>query len=121
MTNEEIQQKAFEKVCRHERSKHRKCERSQRDGYDMVSRNSRGVVVRHIEVKGSTKRTVPFRWLEEREYTTLKRDRRFYLYVVTGVGTRSMRVHEFTQRNTLDHFRRKETKYLFTFAKKEFQ
>jgi|GEM_PF-6355035 len=120
MTNEEIQQKAFAKVRRHEKNFHRTCQIHQSDGFDLISRNESGKVVRHIEVKGSTKQIVHFRWLEKEEFSTLKQDRRFYLYIVTGVGTRRMSVHEFTQKKTLKHFKRKETKYYFTFAKVDF-
>ena len=86
----------------------------------MKSKNSRDAVVRHIEVKGSIKHSVPSRWLEEREYKALRQDKKFYLYIVTGVGTHRMKVNEFTQKKTLKHFNRKEIKYIFTFAKEDF-
>ena len=67
MTNEEIQQKAFAKVRRHEKKHHRNCYVHQADGFDLISKNKQGNIVRHIEIKGSTKQIVNFRWLEQLE------------------------------------------------------
>ena len=120
MTNDEIQLKAFNKVRRYERKFGRNIRVHKTDGYDLISlRNEK--IVRHIEVKGTTKSRLSFRWFEENEFHTLLKDRIFYLYIVTGVGTRLMNVYEFSQKETLLHYNRIVNKFYFTFAKEDFE
>ncbi len=122
MTNEDIQQKAFVEVRRYEKANHRKATVHQSDGFDLISRDQRrNAIVRHIEVKGTTRHSVSFRWLENNEYKALKNDKRYFLYIVTGVGTRQMKVHEFSRTKTLKHYKRKEIKYIFVFTKRDFR
>ena len=120
MTNEEIQQRAFNKVRRYERQYGRIAQIHKTDGFDIISRHNHKIV-RHIEVKGTTKSRLNFRWFEENEFRALIKDRIFFLYIVTGVGTRRMNVYEFSQRITLAHYDRIVNKFYFNFTKEDFQ
>ncbi len=118
MNNKEIEEISITAVIRHEKEKGRLASRVSGHGYDLISRNNQEE--RHIEVKGTTKEKLTQRWLEEREYKTMKEDPHFYLYAVTRVDSHP-RVYEFTKQQMIDRFKREEIKYMFAFRKNDFK
>jgi len=118
MNNKEIEKKAIAAVIGYEKKNGRLASRVTGQGYDLTSKNNEEE--RHIEVKGTTKERLTQRWLEEREYKTMKEDSHFYLYAVTSVDSQP-RVYEFTKQQMIDRFKREEVKYMFKFKKDDFK
>ena len=118
MNNKEIEEISITAVIRYEKEKGRLASRVSGQGYDLISRNNEEK--RHIEVKETTKEKLTQRWLEEREYKTMKEDRHFYLYAVTGVDSHP-RVYEFTKQQMIERFKKEEIKYMFEFKKNDFK
>ncbi len=111
MSNQETQRRAIEAVRRFEARRGRTANRVPKGaGYDLCSKGRGGH--RHIEVKGTARRRMTQRWLEPKEYTAYREDRRFWLYVVTNVGDRA-KVQPFRRSELEARFLRKETKYWF--------
>jgi nuclear transport factor 2 (NTF2) superfamily protein len=118
MNNKEIEEIAIAAVVAYENENGRLASRVSGRGYDLISRNN--VEERHIEVKGTAKEKLTQRWLEEREYKTMKEDPHFYLYAVTKVDSHP-RVYEFTKQQVIERFKREEIKYMFEFGKNDFK
>ncbi len=98
-----------------------KCERVSKCGYDLVTSTIDGADERHIEVKATSKDRFTFRWLEELEQQAAWQDERFYLYLVTGAGTKKARVLIYDRTMLSERFSKVITHYQYVFPRSDFQ
>lgn len=117
MHNKEIEALAIKAVILYEKDKGREAQRVSGFGYDLISKNNDEE--RHIEVKGTRKDKLTQRWLEEKEYKTMKEDPNFYLYAVINADSYP-KVYEFTKKQMNDRYKKEEIKYMFQFKKDDF-
>ncbi len=112
--------KAYQKVIEYEKENKRIAHRETKNvGYDITSVGKKET--RHIEVKGTSRKTPHFRFLTEKEFITMTHDRHYYLYIVCNIDARKPDVFEFNQREILKHFKRVEPNYVISFSKADFE
>ena len=119
MANNDIEEKGYSEVIKHEKKYGREAELVRKDGYDIVSK-AKGEIVRRIEVKSTSKSYLNFRWLEEKEYLAFEKYDNFYLYIVTNTENKPV-VWEFSKKRLLAKKMKKVIKYSIPFRKKEFE
>ena len=90
-------------------------------GFDLVSKREDGSDERHIEVKTTAKDRFTFRWLEALEQQALESDDRFFLYLVTDVGSDSPRVLVYDRERLRERFSEAITHHVYVFPKADFR
>lgn len=120
--NQTIEYLAIEAIREDEKKYNRtQTYRVHKCGYDLVSCEiGSDTNIRHIEVKGTEKKTVSTRTLEPKEWEQLQINDNFWLYIVTDVKKNPI-VHRFSREDLEDKFYKKEVKYIFKFDKEEFR
>ena len=93
MTNKEIEHKGYELVIDYEKTKGRKAKLIRKNGYDIESTDSKGMV-RFIEVKSTQKEKPKPRKITELGVNKMK-EPNSYFYLVTNIGSTKATVTEY--------------------------
>ncbi len=119
MSNAETEQNGINAVVEYEKKHGRPdVQRVYKCGYDLVSKGIGSE--RHIEVKTTGKDIFSFRWLEQLEYDTMKKDGNWYLYLVTDANG-TPRVFEYNRERAERRFSEEMRHYVFVFPKSDFK
>jgi len=118
MTIQEIEQKGYAAVIAYEAKRGRRATVVTGKGYDALSK-AKGDE-RHIEVKARAKPTLHFVMLRQREFDAMRKDKKFYLYVVTNVAREPM-VKEYAKDDVLKRFGGVDVQFRIAFGKDDFK
>lgn len=118
MANHQTEQRALKVVVAHEAANQRTAIRVHKCGYDLCSKG--GNEERHIEVKGTAKKSFSFRWLEPKEQECLEQDPFFWLYLVTEADSVQPKIKKFNKADLEQRFHCEVTHHYYKFAKSEF-
>lgn len=118
MANHQTEKKALEVVVAYEAANQRTAIRVHKCGYDLCSKGDNEE--RHIEVKGTTKKSFSFRWLEPKEQKCLIEDPCFWLYLVTETDSAQPKIKVFNKTALEKRFDCIVPHYQYNFPKSDF-
>ncbi len=117
MTKSEKEHLSFYKVIEWEKAHNRIATYANNSGYDLCSKNQSEE--RHIAVRTTFHSIFTCHEMESLEYQAIQKDEEFYLYLVTGIDSKSPKIWVYDRNRLADRF--SKVIYKFSFPKDDFK